>query len=199
MILSARPGILSHRMDDTPALVHAALAGEEAAYDALVAGWGPTILRWCARLGGPRVDAEEAAADVVERLFLRLPTLRDPAAFPAWIFRTTRGVIAHHRRRAWLRRWIPGLVPDVEDPAVGPGRRYELSETARVVQAILETLPLELREVLVLCDVDERSGTEVAMLLAIPLGTVKSRLRRARTVFRAEAARRGLEPGEERG
>jgi RNA polymerase sigma-70 factor (ECF subfamily) len=193
VILSAPSGLHVGVATSDAELVQATVAGDDRAADALALRWGPTVLRWCARLGGPGVDPEDAAADVFERVFNRVATLRDPAAFPPWLFRTARGVVNQHRRRAWLRRWVPGLHVDPADPAAGTGRRYELGETARVVQAALETLPAELREVIVLSDVDERAGSEVAGLLGLPLGTVKSRLRRARERLEAELRARGID------
>jgi RNA polymerase sigma-70 factor (ECF subfamily) len=101
-------------------------------------------------------------------------------------------VVIDHRRRAWLRRWVPGLVPDV--PAPGAESRAERDNLAAAVREALEDMPAELREVIVLCELEERNGAEVAELLGVPLGTVKSRLRRARERFEAEARRRGLAP-----
>jgi RNA polymerase sigma-70 factor (ECF subfamily) len=101
-------------------------------------------------------------------------------------------VVIDHRRRAWLRRWVPGLVPDVLAP--GAESRAERDNLAAAVREALEDMPAELREVIVLCELEERNGAEVAELLGVPLGTVKSRLRRARERFEAEARRRGLAP-----
>ena len=167
--------------------VHAAL------YDA----WGPTVLRWCTRLGGPRVPAEDAAQDVFERVLGRLHTVRSMDAFPAWLFQTTRRVVRDHLRRAWLRRWVPGFVLDVPDPADDPRRHAERSETTERVQDALDALPAALREVIVLSEIEERDGPEVAALLGVPLGTVKSRLRRGREAFAREARARGLAPDGE--
>lgn len=170
-----------------PALVSAARTGDPAALDALVRTWSPTVLRWCARLGGGRIDAEDAAHDVFERVFRKLPGLRDPEAFPAWLFQTTRGVLAQHRRRAWVRRWIGPLL---YEPAAAEVHDPEVAD----VHAALDALAPELREVVVLHDVEGRSDAEVAALLAIPLGTVKSRLRRARAGFVAGFGDRGHPP-----
>lgn len=181
--------------DLTASFLPAVAAGDPHAGDRLYEIWGPVVLRWCARIGGPRVDSEDAAHDVFEHVFARLHTLRDPRAFPPWLFSATRRVVIDHRRRAWLRRWVPGLLPDVADPAAE--HRTEREDLARTVRAVVDALPRDLREVLVLCDMEERNATEVAELVGVPLGTVKSRLRRARARFAVEARHCGLAPDVE--
>jgi RNA polymerase sigma-70 factor (ECF subfamily) len=64
---------------------------------------------------------------------------------------------------------------------------------------MIRELPPPLREVIALCDLDERTDDEVAALLGVPSGTVKSRLRRARLLLRDMAAGRGLLPPGEAG
>lgn len=176
-MIPARPSGLSSEVPlSDPALVRAAAAGDSDALDVLVGAWGPTVLRWCARLGGGRLDPEDAAHDVFERVFRKLPGLRAPEAFPSWLFQTTRGVVSQHRRRAWLRRWIGAPSEDLPDPrAVDPA--------AADVHAALDTLGADLREVVVLHDVEGRVDREVAALTGLPLGTVKSRLRRGRAAL----------------
>ena len=115
--------------------------GNPAARDALVSRCLPPVLQWYARLGGPRVDAEDAAHDVMIVLLSKLHALREPEQFPSWLFGVTRRVLAQHRRRAWMRRWVPGLVPDVPDGSMHPGQRAELSESNRRVQRALEDVP----------------------------------------------------------
>jgi RNA polymerase sigma-70 factor (ECF subfamily) len=167
-------------------------AAQPEAIDRLFARWMPDILQWCLRLGGPKVDAEQAAQDVCLVVLRRVHTVERPAQLPSWLFAVTRRVLAQHRRRAWVRRWLPGLSPDGVDPGPSPERGAVQADHVRIVHELLAELPEELREVLVLCDVEERSDPEVAELLGWKVGTTKSRLRRARLRFRELALTRGL-------
>jgi len=174
-------------------LVLAAAAGDDVAVSRLVDRWLPVALRWCNRLCGPKVDPEDAAHDALMIVLRRLPDLREPEAFPAWLYGIVRRTIAGHRRKAWVRRWVPGVAPaDQADDGPSPARRQELSELSQQVQAVLELLPPKQREVLVLCDVEDLTDEEAAQLLDIPVGTAKSRLRSARQRFESLARRRRL-------
>ena len=164
------------------------------AREAIFREWLPVVLRWCGRLGGPHVDPEDAAHDVLITVLTRMHTLRDPAAFPSWVYGITRRTLAWHRRKAWVKRWVPGLDPDVPSSEEAPEGLVASRELRQRVQALLEQLPAELREVLVLCDLEERPDEAVAALLGLPTGTVKSRLRRARQRFALIATEGGLAP-----
>jgi RNA polymerase sigma-70 factor (ECF subfamily) len=170
--------------------LEAALSGDREAWEALVSGMLPAVLQWGRRLGGPGVDPCDVAQDVFVVAFTRLDRVADPRAFPAWLYGITRRVLAGHRRRAWLRRWVPGLDPADCAPTDGPAD--ERGELARQVLAALERLPAAQREVLVLCDMEERTSAEVAALIGVPHGTVRSRLRLARARFQREAEALGL-------
>ncbi len=165
--------------------------------DRFAASWLPVVLRWCRHLGGPKVDAEDAAHDVM-MVALRRADRIEPGRAAAWLFGVTRRVLARHRRTAWVRRWLPGAsVPDRPDPGLGPARLAAVSVLGREIERILDTLPDGEREVLVLCLVDDRSDREAAEMLGLPHGTVKSRLRRGRARFLAAAQAAGLEPEED--
>lgn len=167
------------------------------ASDQLVATWLPVVLGWCARLGGPRVDPEDAAHDVLLILLDRIGELRDPSAVRAFVFGITRRTLAAHRRRAWLRRWAG---PWAREPAAtlpGPEASLAARRRAEAVAAALDLLSLEHRELIVLVEIEGRALAEAAELLDIPVGTVKSRLSRARTAFRAAAQAHGLAVAEE--
>jgi RNA polymerase sigma-70 factor, ECF subfamily len=177
-----------------PADVEDAQQGDDAARDRLVDAALPIVLGWCTRMGGPKVDPEDAAHDTLMTALARLESLSDPAAFESWLYGIMRRTLAGHRRKAWVKRWVPGVaVFDAPDPSADPHRHRELSEVGAQVQAVLERLPAAQREVLVLCVVEERSATEVSELLGVPAGTVKSRLRLARERFRGLAQQRGLD------
>ena len=166
--------------------------GDLGARDLLLKEWLPVVLRWCSALGGPRVDAEEAAHDVLLVLMRRIETVYDSDRLPAWLFGVTRRTVARHRRRAWVRYWVPGVLADRADPAGGPARIYEVSETSRGVQQCLDALPELDREILVLRLYEQRPDSEVAEILNVPIGTVKSRLHRARDRFIRQARSQGL-------
>ncbi|MDP2312393.1 MAG: RNA polymerase sigma factor [Pseudomonadota bacterium] len=182
-VRSSRPG---------PELLARVADGDREARRDLFEAWAPIVLRWCAHLGGPNVDPEDAAHDVLVTAMARLPSLVHPDRFDAWMFGITRRVLVSHRRSGWVRRWLPGLMGDIADPREGPGHITERHERAGRVRAALEEMPGELREVLVLCDLEERTDAAVSVLLGLPSGTVKSRLRRARVRFSELARRHGL-------
>lgn len=166
------------------ALAAAALANPDA-LDDLARAWLPLVYQWCHRLGGPTVDAEDAAHEALIVMCRRIRNVRSPEVFPSWLYSVTRRVIANHRRRAWVRRWVPGIPKDAPTTQWGPDRTAEARQAAEQVHGALDGLSSSHRDVLVLCSLEERSASEAAALLGIPVGTVKSRLRSARTAFRA--------------
>jgi RNA polymerase sigma-70 factor (ECF subfamily) len=173
--------------DADEALVRAARADEPGAVDRLCARWLPEVLAWAVRLGGPKVDAEDVAHDAMIVVIRRLSVLQEPRAFPAWLYDITRKTIASHRRKAWVRRWIPGAVPDRADDRVtaDPAALTHRHQVAEQIWHALDDLRDHHREVLVLCDLEERPDSEVSEMLGVPKGTVKSRLRRARKELRS--------------
>ncbi len=159
--------------------------------DAFLAALLPVVVTWCGRLAPPGVDADAAAHDVLLVLLRRRGELRPDVSPLPFALAVTRNVLRAHGRTAWLTRWLPGA-PEDAPAASDPHRDYSEAERGRLVRALLGTLGAAHREVLVLCDVEERSRAEVAALLGVPEGTVKSRLRLAREAFRAAAERRGV-------
>ena len=175
-------------------LLNAFVVGLPGSRDPLIARWLPVVLQWCARLGGPSVNSEDAAQDAFIVVLTRLESLRDLHRFRSWLFGITRRVVQAHRRRAWVRRWVPGLVIDGATDEGGPRHQAEQGRVGLRVQALLERLPTAQREVLVLVDVEDRSASEAAELLDVPVGTVKSRLRLGRDRLRGLASAEGLHP-----
>lgn len=171
----------------SPDLLAAAQAGDTVALNELVRAVAPSVVAWCTRLGGPGVVAEDAAQDVLVVLFTRLSSVPGAAGLRPWLWGVTRRVLSDHRKRAWVRRWVPGIFLDRPDPAAGPDHRHGLSEQARLVERLLDEMPVAQREVFVLCDIEGETDTAAADLLGLPLGTVKSRLRLARARFKAPA------------
>ncbi len=169
---------------DELAVIRAALAGSDGAMDALADRYLPVVLGWSRRLGGPRVHADDVAHDAWLIVMRRVTSVRDANAFEAWLYGVVRRVVAAHRRRAWFRRWVGGEIPDEPDPGTDPEQDAHRSALAARIARALEELRPHHREIIVLCDLEERPDSEVSALLDIPRGTVKSRLRRARKELR---------------
>jgi RNA polymerase sigma-70 factor (ECF subfamily) len=167
--------------DSTDDRTLAALGGDHHAMDWLIGRWLPQVYSWCARFGAP--DPEEAATDVLLLLVRRRTAVDGPDHLPSWLLSTCRRVVANHKRRIWWHRWIPGLSVESWSSPLRTDQPLEERELAAEVEAVLEELSADHREVLVLCYVEERSVAEVAGLLGIPAGTVKSRLFNARARF----------------
>jgi len=163
------------------------LDGRPGSRDALLERWVPQVLRWAIRLGGPGIHPEDVAQDVCIVIIRRLDDLRDLDRLSPWLYGVTRKVVSQHRRKAWRRRWMPGVAADPVSTDSGPSQLAEATELGHAVHGLLAGLSLRHREVLVLCDLEERPAAEVADMLGIPLGTVKSRLRAAPDRFRSAA------------
>jgi RNA polymerase sigma-70 factor (ECF subfamily) len=177
---------------DDHSLVRAAMAGRAAAREALFTHWLPTVLDWCVWLGGPKVDAEDAAQEVFVIVLRRLDRLRDAEAFPGWIYGVTRRVLAARRRRAWVRRWMPGVEPTGVSLAPGPDEVVGDAQLRAQVGEALAQLPAKLREALVLYELDGRTAREIAGLLGVSEGTVRSRIRLGRARLHEIASDMGL-------
>ncbi len=157
--------------------------GEKAALEELVRTWEKRLLYFVRRL----VDTEQDAWDVLQQTWLRvlsgIGALREPRSLGAWLYRVARhAAFDHGQVRANYRRFLenyqvtaPGEdAPDVKD-----------FETAEELHRGLLHLPVPQREVLVLYFLEDFSIDEIAQIVDVPSGTVKSRLHHAKKALRA--------------
>lgn len=177
-------------------LVERASAGDLEAQSELVEPWLRPVVEWATRLGGPRLDSEDIAHEVFLTALGRLDRLREPERFGAWLYGITRNLVARHRRRAWLLRWVGASERDVADDAPRPDGVLENRESEARVERRLDRLSFKYREVLMLMVVEERTAPEVAQMLGVPEGTVRSRLRRAKEAY-ADVVRSDGPPGDD--
>jgi RNA polymerase sigma factor (sigma-70 family) len=160
--------------------------GDPAALDALIARWHPPLWSYIRRVTGDPDAAADAVQDAWVRILRGLPRLREPARLRAWLFGIARRVLMDRFRTLY---GTPAAA-DV-DPAdlAEPDDRREAALAAEELHAALDALPVVEREVLALFYLEELSLNELADVLAIPVGTVKSRLFRARRALRARLIR----------
>lgn len=181
-------------MTQSPAdLLRAAQAGDPEAAAALASALVPKVLSWCQRLSGPGIDAEDAAHDVLVTLLDNLDQIRRAERLESWLFTVTRRTLARRgrSRRLWVLLGALGVEPAYRGPS--PEERSDQDQTSQRVRAVLAILPAPQREVLVLCDMEDRSAAEAAQLLGVSEGTVRSRLRLGRARFARVARQRALD------
>jgi RNA polymerase sigma-70 factor (ECF subfamily) len=150
------------------------------------------VWRSLQRLGIPRASLEDALQDVFIVVQRRLDSFDSTTKMTTWLFGICLRVAAAHRRRAYHRReeQVAELKerPD-EHPLSNPEQAAIRHEARRQLERGLDALDLERRAVFVMFEIDRIPATAISEMLGIPVGTVYSRLHRARADFSAAIAR----------
>jgi RNA polymerase sigma-70 factor, ECF subfamily len=146
------------------------------------------LWRFLRRLGIADGDTDDAAQEVVLVLARKLDHV-EVGAERSFVLSTAFRVASGFRRAARRRREVEdGELSDFESPELGPEALAEKQRLRVVLQRVLNELPLELRAVFVLYELEELTMAEIAATLELPPGTVASRLRRAREQFETLAS-----------
>jgi RNA polymerase sigma-70 factor, ECF subfamily len=173
-------------------LVERCLGGDESAWEELVRTHTRRVYAICYRFTGSGSGAQDLTQDVFLRIFRTLKSFRSgEGAFVVWLTRLTRNLLIDHYRRTKADRVTDSIeeqLPMLEERTAMSSRTDGLlagREASEMLQYALLRLSPELRETVVLRDLEELEYREIAQILRIPEGTVKSRLNRGR----AELAR----------
>lgn len=148
------------------------------------------VWRSLRRLGVRQSDAMDQAQKVFLIAHAKLAEFQGRSRLRTWLFAICQRVASDYRRSAPLRREVS--TDSAEIDLFGTGHAVDRSEAGhklRVAQSILHKLPEAQRVVFVLFELEELSGDEIAQLLGISVGTVRSRLRLARELFSREVKR----------
>lgn len=190
------------------ALLRSARGGDITAFNGLVELYQRQLFNLCYRTLGNSEDAADATQDALLSAFRGLKSFNGPAAgLRGWLLRIAVNTCYDQLRRR-QRRPTDSLDAPVDpdsdhehspaervvDPAPGPEQRSLSAELARTIQWAIDQLPAEQRMTVVLCDVQGLSYAEAAEVMTIELGTVKSRLSRARSELRVLLAQKGELP-----
>ncbi|ALE06789.1 RNA polymerase subunit sigma [Arthrobacter sp. ERGS1:01] len=161
-------------------------------WDEVVENHSTKVFRLAYRLTGNRFDAEDLTQEVFVRAFKSLANFK-PGTLDGWLHRITTNLFLDQARRKQRIRF-DALAEDAEsrlagaDP--GPERTFEFNNLDVDIAAALEALPPDFRAAVVLCDMEGLSYDEVAHVLNIKLGTVRSRIHRGRAMLRESLADR---------
>ena len=178
---------------DEAAMIAHACRGDTAAFAQLVARYQHRVFGLCLRLCGNHADAEDFAQEAFVRAYGALGRFDGRAQFFTWLYRIAVNVVLSARRRTDRRpvTWT-GAAPAGGDGRLagaashepGPASRMEAEERAAIVGAALAALDDDQRSIITLRDMESLGYDQIAVILEIPVGTVKSRLHRARLALR---------------
>ena len=140
------------------------------------------VKRWARRLAGPSADLEDLLHDIFLIALRKGFQDRGEATIDTWLFGITQRVVATKRRKLRVRQWLFGLhATELVPPAPRtPQHELERLQQSARLYAALNRLPEVYRTTLILYELEEMSGEEVAQLTAVPVGTVWVRLHRGR-------------------
>ena len=169
-------------------------------WDEIVARHSDRVYRLAYRLTGNRPDAEDLTQEVFVRVFRSLHTYT-PGTFEGWLHRITTNLFLDQARRKQRIRF-DALPEDADNrlpsAAVGPETASMDQQFDADVEAALAVLPADFRAAVVLCDVEGLSYEEIADVLGVKMGTVRSRIHRGRAMLRKELAHRAPTAGRVR-
>ena len=178
------------------ALIERCAAGEQAACGELVSGHERMVYQLALHLLGDRDEALDLSQEVFFSVFRTIGNFRGQSALKTWIYRIVINQ-ARNRQRWWRRRHKADQVSldqhvaahgDLRQPGehTSPDRAYARKELAEKLWTALDRLPFDQRTVIVLREIDGLSYDEIAFSLGVAVGTVKSRLTRARQALRQQ-------------
>ena len=195
-------------MNDTRLLVRKAQSNDLSAFEELVNLYQNRVYGLCIHLSGNPDDAQDLAQEAFISAYKALGRFRNEADFGTWIHRITVNVWLNMQRKNNGRQAVSldepyqsndggSLQREVAALDGDPIQELEEKEFRGLVRKVLEDLTEEHRAVLVLREIEGYSYEEISRMLNCSLGTVKSRLSRAREVMRRELTKRSREAGED--
>ncbi len=176
------------------ALIHDAQAGSLDAFNALVLHYQDSVFNTALRILGDEDLASDATQEAFLSAFRSIGSFRG-GSFKAWLMRTVTNACYDELRRQKRRPSVP-LEPETDDgeeidsprwladPNMSPEQKAEADEVEHAIQHCLNNLPIEFKTVVVMADIQGMDYSEVAIAVRVPLGTIKSRLARARLRLR---------------
>jgi RNA polymerase sigma-70 factor (ECF subfamily) len=168
--------------DDT--LIDETLAGNPAAFGELVRKYQNRLYQSVYHAQSAHADAEDIVQDAFVQAFVKLASFQRQSGFYTWLYRIAFNIAVSHRRR---RKAMVSLEQQREtthcepcSTAADPHQELHVAEEVRMLRAALLELDDERRQIIVLREIDELSYEQIAAITDLPIGTVRSRLHRAR-------------------
>ena len=160
--------------------------GDKSAFEEIVVKYKDKIYNLCRHMLRDPQNAEDAAQDVFLKAYQALPKFQPEASLYTWLYRIATNTCIDYKRKPLLESLFGGpegeerIIHDRASDEPSPERLYESKEIDRALHECLEKLSPKLRAIIILLEIEELSYEEIAETLDISLGTVKSRIARAR-------------------
>jgi len=175
-------------VSDDAELIAQTLQGQPASFGVLVRKYQDRLYNAVVHTMGNAEDARDAVQEAMVQAFVRLETFQHSSAFYTWLYRIAFNIAASHRRRKHITASVDHARETIGEEPVDsgpdPGDRIEQQERCQPGRQAIAQLTEEHRAVLVLRDMEGLSYEEIAEVLTLPVGTVRSRLHRARMQLR---------------
>ncbi len=170
---------------DDKDLVTRSQRGDRPAFEQLVLKYQNRIYNLCRYMIHDAGDAQDAAQDVFIKAYGNLKGYRPDSSIYTWLYRIAVNTCLDYSKKSRPEPFEnESTVDNLPSAQPSPERLYQSKETGRVIQAALQKLPTKLRAALVLKEIEEFSYEEIADTLDTSVGTVKSRISRAREELR---------------
>jgi RNA polymerase sigma-70 factor (ECF subfamily) len=177
-------------VDPDGELVRRVREGERAAFNQLVLKYRSRVMGIAARMLGDRAEAEDLAQDVFVKAYHSLGDFHGEAQFATWLYRITANSCLNYRKKRQRERQFKTDLTDLDplrsNGASSPHAVLERQQLKDQLEKSIRALPEDQRIVLILRDVEGLSYEDIAGCLGIELGTVRSRLHRARMEVQAK-------------
>lgn len=187
-----RPAPADSAACDDAQLIGRTLAGDPSAFGQLVVRYQDRLYNALVRVLGSADDARDVAQDAFVQAFLKLDTFRGTAAFYTWLYRIAFNLAMSHARRGRPMQSLDaakdGCGREPVDGQLTPEAELVGREEVMLVHRALGELAAEYRQIIVLRELEGCSYDEMAEILELPIGTVRSRLFRARLALRDQLA-----------
>jgi len=175
-------------------LIKQTLAGEKNAFGELVEKYQGRLYNTMIQVVGNSEDAYDVIQEAFFQAYLRLETFRQTSKFYTWLYRIAFNVAMGIRRRRRPRPFDVATGPDLSevlvDKELTPDEIMISAERIQAVQSVIAELDEEFRSAIILRELEDFAYEEIAEILDVPLGTVRSRLHRARAIIKEKLERR---------
>lgn len=171
-------------------LVQRCKQGDLSSFDELVRLYEKQVYNFAYRMTGNYDDANDIAAEAFIKVFQSVGSFRGDSSFSTWLFRIVTNLYLDHRKRSKAYMNVPldeyieleesSVARQIEDPSPGPADLIESGERSEIIMKAISELPEYQRMMVLLFHTMGQTYEEIADSLGLPIGTVKSRLNRAR-------------------